>query len=229
MTSAITFRRIGTIVVVMALLLSVSPVVRAEANDDMRHGTHAERTWHGGSAVSEAQVGMTAPDFTLDAVVGTERGKEFKKISLADYRGKWVVLFFYPNDFTFVCPTEIKAFNAALDSFRKLKAEILGASVDSKYSHLAWLKRGDLGDLKYPLLSDFKKDVAERYGILDKREGVALRGLFIIDPQGVVQHESINNLSVGRSVDEVLRVLEALQTGELCPINWKPGQKTLGK
>jgi alkyl hydroperoxide reductase subunit AhpC len=101
--------------------------------------------------------------------------------------------------------------------------------VDSKFSHLAWLKRGDLGDLKYPLLSDFKKDVAERYGILDEREGVALRGLFIIDPQGIIQHTSINNLSVGRSVDEVLRVLEALQTGELCPINWKPGQKTLGK
>jgi alkyl hydroperoxide reductase subunit AhpC len=213
----------------MALLCAGSPAVRAEANEKLPHDTHAVRTWHGEKAVPPARVGRQAPDFSLDAVVGMERGKDFWRISLADYRGKWVILFFYPNDFTFVCPTEIKAFNAALDSFRKLNAEILGASVDSKFSHLAWMKRGDLGDLKYPLLSDFRKDVAERYGILEESEGVALRGLFIIDPQGVIQHSSINNLSVGRSVDEVLRVLEALQTGELCPINWKPGQKTLGK
>jgi peroxiredoxin (alkyl hydroperoxide reductase subunit C) len=186
-------------------------------------------TWHCGIKAAtgrmQARVGETAPNFTLDAVVG----KDFKKVSLTDYRGKWVVLFFYPLDFTFVCPTEIRGFNEKLDAFNKLNAVVLGASVDSKFSHLAWIKRGDLGDLKYPLLSDFKKEVAERYGILDEKEGVALRGLFIIDPDGVLQYQLVHNLSVGRSVEETLRVLEALQTGELCPIGWHPGQKTLGK
>jgi peroxiredoxin (alkyl hydroperoxide reductase subunit C) len=176
-----------------------------------------------------AQVGLPAPEFTLDAVVGTESGKEFRKISLADYRGKWLVLFFYPADFTFVCPTEIKGFSEALDAFKKLNAEVLGASVDSKYSHLAWIKRGDLGNVKFPLLADFRKEVARDYNILDEKDGVALRGLFIIDPQGVLQYQVVHNLDVGRSVDETLRVLEALQTGSLCPLGWKPGQKTLGK
>lgn len=173
----------------------------------------------------QAKVGEPAPPFTLDAVVN----KEFKQISLADYRGKWVVLFFYPADFTFVCPTEITGFNKALSRFSELNAVVLGASVDSKYSHLAWIKRGDLGDLAYPLLADAKKEVTRAYGILDDKEGVALRGLFIIDPNGILQYEVVQSLSVGRSVDETLRVLEALQTGELCPLGWKPGQKTLGK
>jgi len=172
-----------------------------------------------------ARIGAPAPFFALDAVVG----KEFRKISLADYQGKWVVLFFYPNDFSFVCPTEIKGFSSALESFRKLNAEILGASVDSKFSHLAWIERGDLGDLKFPLLSDVTKDVSGKYGVLDRAEGTALRGLFIIDPQGALQYVVIHNRDVGRSVDETLRVLEALQTGSLCPVGWKPGQKTLGK
>ncbi len=176
-----------------------------------------------------ARVGRAAPDFSLEALVSKKPGEEFRRISLADYRGKWVVLFFYPNDFTFVCPTEIKGFNAAIDQFRKLNAVLLGASVDSKFSHLAWLQRGDLGELSYPLLADFNKETARSYGILDEKEGVALRGLFIIDPQGVLQYQLIHNLSVGRSVDETLRVLEALQTGELCPLGWHPGQKTLGK
>nr|WP_172825561.1 peroxiredoxin [Geobacter sp. DSM 9736] len=176
-----------------------------------------------------ARVGKAAPAFTVEALVGKEPGKEFRTISLADYRGKWVILFFYPYDFTFVCPTEIRGFNAALDSFRKMNAEVLGASVDSKFSHLAWLQRGDLGDLKYPLLADFKKEIATAYGILDEREGAALRGLFIINPEGVLQYMLVHNQSVGRSVDETLRVLEALQTGEMCPLGWKPGQKTLGK
>lgn len=183
---------------------------------------------HGMSGIPHnlrARVGQPAPDFTLDAV----DGKEFKKVSLTGYRGKWVVLFFYPLDFTFVCPTEIRGFNKALDAFGKLNAVVLGASVDSKYSHLAWIQRGDLGKLEFPLLSDLKKEVARRYGILDEKEGVALRGLFIIDPEGVLQYELVHNLSVGRSVDETLRVLEALQTGELCPLGWKPGEKTLGK
>ena len=180
---------------------------------------------HSAACPLQAKVGQPAPNFTLDAVIG----KEFKKVSLTDYRGKWVVLFFYPLDFTFVCPTEIKGFNQALDSFSKLNAVVLGASVDSKHSHVAWIERGDLGDLKYPLLADFKKEVAERYGILDEKEGAALRGLFIIDPDGVLQYELVHNLSVGRSVDETLRVLEALQTGELCPLGWHQGDKTLGK
>ena len=177
------------------------------------------------SGKTPAMIGEQASNFTLDAVVG----KEFKKVSLTDYRGKWVVLFFYPFDFSFVCPTEIKGFNEKLDVFKKLNAVVLGASEDSKYSHLAWIKRGDLGDLNYPLLSDFNKDVAERYGILDRKEGIALRGLFIIDPDGVLQYQLVHNLSVGRSVEETLRVLEALQTGELCPLGWHPGVKTLGK
>ncbi len=172
-----------------------------------------------------AKVGEAAPPFTLDAVIN----KEFKEVSLADYRGKWVVLFFYPADFTFVCPTEITGFNKALDRFTELNAQVLGASVDSKYAHLAWIKRGDLGELRFPLLADGKKETAARYGVLDEKEGVALRGLFIIDPNGIVQYEVVNNLAVGRSVEETLRVLEALQTGELCPLGWKPGEKTLGK
>lgn len=175
--------------------------------------------------VPAAKIGEPAPNFTLDAVVN----KEFKRVSLTDYRGKWVVLFFYPLDFTMVCPTEIRGFNEALDRFKEKNAVILGASVDSKWSHKAWIERGDLGELKYPLLSDLKKETAWNYGVLDEGQGVALRGLFIIDDKGVLQYQSVNNLAVGRSVEETMRVLEALQTGELCPVNWKPGQKTLGK
>ena len=154
---------------------------------------------------------------------------EFVPVSDADLIGKWSVVFFYPADFTFVCPTEITGFNKALDRFTELNAQVLGASVDSKYAHLAWIKRGDLGELRFPLLADGKKETAARYGVLDEKEGVALRGLFIIDPNGIVQYEVVNNLAVGRSVEETLRVLEALQTGELCPLGWKPGEKTLGK
>lgn len=178
---------------------------------------------------TSAKVGLPAPDFSLEAVVGIEKDKEFATLKLADYKGKWLVLFFYPADFTFVCPTEIKGFNDALTAFRKLDAEIVGASTDSKYSHLAWIKRGDLGNLRYPLLADFNKEMARHYGVLDEAKGVALRGLFIIDPSGVLQYQVVHNLDVGRSVDETLRVLEALQTGSLCPLGWKPGQKTIGK
>ena len=172
-----------------------------------------------------AKIGRPAPGFALDAVVGGE----FRKINLADYRGKWVVLFFYPLDFTLVCPTEIRGFNTAREQIRSLNGEVLAISVDSKYSHLAWIKRGDLGKLEIPLLSDFNKEVARSYGILDEESGAAQRGLFIIDPQGVLQYIVIHNGEVGRSVDETVRVLTALQTGELCPLGWKPGQKTLGK
>jgi alkyl hydroperoxide reductase subunit AhpC len=174
-------------------------------------------------------VGKPAPDFKLEGVVGTEQGKEFKAFELKDFKDKWLVLFFYPADFTFVCPTEIKGFSDNIEKFRKLNADIVAVSTDSKWSHLAWLKRGDLGDLKYPLLADFNKKAAHAYGVLDAEKGVALRGLFIIDPNGILQYQVIHNLDVGRSVEETLRVLEALQSGGLCPLGWKPGNKTLGK
>lgn len=176
-----------------------------------------------------AKVGEPAPGFSLDALVGTAPGKEFRQITLEEYRGKWVLLFFYPMDFTFVCPTEIKGFDRALGEFQRLNTVVLGASTDSKFSHLAWVQRGDLGALRYPLLSDLKKEVARRYGCLDEKEGVAQRALYIIDPEGVLQYMTVHNLDVGRSVEETLRVLEALQTGSLCPLGWQPGQKTIPK
>ena len=170
-----------------------------------------------------AELGSAAPPFVLDAVVG----QEFKKISLSDYRGKWVVLFFYPGDFTFVCPTEIKGFNKSLAELAKINTEVLAVSVDSRYSHMAWIKSGALDKLDFPLLSDFSKQTAKAYGVLDEAQSTARRGLFIIDPKGVVQHILIHSDKVGRSVEETLRVLNALQTQELCPINWKPGDKTI--
>lgn len=168
------------------------------------------------------QVGQAAPDFEMEAVVG----KQFKNVKLSDYRGKWSVLFFYPLDFTFVCPTEIKAFSARYGDFEAAGAVILGGSVDSKYSHLAWIEK-DLGTLNYPLFSDITKEVSRQYGVLREDLGVSLRGLFIINPEGVVQYQLIHDLSVGRSVDETLRVLKALQTGENCPADWRPGDATL--
>ncbi len=176
-------------------------------------------------------VGRKAPEFALEGVLN---GK-FHTYRLSDYRGKWVVLFFYPLDFTFVCPTEILAFSDRLGEFRKVDAEVLGASVDSKFSHLAWTEKpreeGGIKSLAYPLLEDLKKELAEEYGVLDEAGAVALRGLFLIDPDGIVQHATVNNLGVGRSVDETLRVLQAFQSvrenGEVCPADWKPGTKTM--
>jgi len=165
-----------------------------------------------------------APDFELEALSNSE----IKNITLGEYRGKWVVLFFWPLDFTFVCPTEIRAFNELYPEFKKLNAEVLGASVDSAYSHKAWTE-SSLGKIKFPMLSDFRKDVASRYGILNNEKGVAMRGTFIIDPEGIVRYTVVSDLNVGRSAAETLRVLQAFQTGELCPIDWKPGAKTLGK
>ncbi len=179
----------------------------------------------GPASAQTAEIGSPAPAFSLEAVVGME----FKTVNLSDYRGKWVVLFFYPGDFTFVCPTEIKGFNKALAEFNAVNAVVLAVSADSKYSHLAWIKSGALDTLDYPLLSDFSKQTARAYGVLDETTGSARRGLFIIDPKGVIQHVLIHNDKVGRSVDETLRVLKALQTEELCPINWKPGDKTIKK
>ena len=176
-------------------------------------------------------VGRLAPEFALEGVLN---GK-FHTYHLSDYKEKWVVLFFYPLDFTFVCPTEILAFSDRLGEFRELGAEVLGASVDSKYSHLAWTEKpreeGGIKGLAYPLLEDLKKELAREYGVLDEAGAVALRGLFIIDPDGVVQHATINNTAVGRSVDETLRVLQAFQHvrdhGEVCPADWKPGTKAM--
>lgn len=182
--------------------------------------------------VKPIQVGQLAPDFEAVAVFD----QEFAKVKLSDYLDKkYVVLFFYPLDFTFVCPTEITAFSDNFDKFAELNTEILGVSVDSEFSHLAWLQTerdaGGLGDLRYPLVSDLKKEISASYNVLTD-EGIALRGLFIIDKEGVIQHATINNLAFGRSVDETLRVLQAIQyvqtnPEEVCPANWKPGDKTM--
>lgn len=172
-----------------------------------------------------ALVGKKAPEFTEEAVVGSG---EFKKVSLSDYKGKWVVLFFYPLDFTFICPTEITEFSKRDKEFKELNAVVLGCSTDSKHSHKAWIK-GDLGQLAHPLIADFTKKIARDYGVLDEANGYAYRGTFVIDPDGHVVTESVNVTRIGRSVSETLRLLQAAQTGELCPVDWKSGGKTLGK
>ena len=178
------------------------------------------------------RVGQDAPEFTATAVVD----QEFKTIKLSDYRGKYVVLFFYPLDFTFVCPTEIIAFSDRYEEFTKINTEVLGVSVDSEFSHLAWIqtprKEGGVGDIAYPLVSDIKKEISTAYNVLEPDAGVALRGLFIIDKDGVIQHATVNNLSFGRSVDETLRTLKAIQhvqthPDEVCPAGWQEGDKTM--
>jgi alkyl hydroperoxide reductase subunit AhpC len=179
--------------------------------------------------MAERLVGKKAPDFTMETALGN--GQEFGKVSLSDYRGKWLVMFFYPLDFTFVCPTEIIAMSDAYEQFQDLDCEVLGVSTDSKYSHRAWINTprdsNGLGKLNYPLASDFTKTVSRDYGVLIEEDGAALRGLFIIDPEGIIRYQVVHDLDVGRSVDETLRVLQALQSGGLCPANWKPGQKHL--
>lgn len=178
------------------------------------------------------RVGQPAPNFTATVVFD----QEFKTLKLSDYLGKYVVLFFYPLDFTFVCPTEITAFSDRIEDFSKINTEVLAVSVDSEFSHLAWIqtdrKLGGVGDVTYPLVSDIKKEISTAYNVLDPEAGVALRGLFIIDKEGIIQHETINNLSFGRSVDETLRVLKAIQyvqshPDEVCPAGWEEGDKTM--
>ena len=164
---------------------------------------------------------MPAPDFAATALVG----EEFKNIKLSDYKGKYVLLYFYPLDFTFVCPTEIIAFDEKLAEFKKRNTEVLGVSVDSQFSHLAWNKlertKGGLGGVRYPLIADLNKNIARSYGVLLEDAGIALRGLFIIDKEGIIRHLLVNDLPLGRSVDEAIRVLDALQFvekhGEVCP------------
>lgn len=180
---------------------------------------------------SEAKVGHVAPGFTAGAVVDGE----IKKISLSDYKGKYVVLFFYPKDFTFVCPTEIIAFSDRAKEFEELNCQVIAASTDTEECHLAWIKtprgRGGLGFMQIPIVADTTKEISARYGVLIEQLGIALRGLFIINPEGVVQQVTVNDLPIGRSVDETLRLLQAIQFhskhGEVCPANWKPGDKTM--
>lgn len=178
------------------------------------------------------QVTQKAPDFKAVAVM---EDNSFKEISLADYKGKKVILFFYPLDFTFVCPTEIIAFSQTIEEFKKRGVQVLGCSIDSQFSHLAWKKtpraEGGLGEIKYPLIADVNKDISRKYGVLLEGAGIALRGLFLIDEEGVLRSAVINDLPLGRSTDEALRVVDALnffqKNGEVCPANWKPGADSI--
>ena len=168
------------------------------------------------------------PSFKLQAVVSLEHGREFVELTEQSHAGKWLVVFSWPMDFTFVCPTEIAEFGRRHAQFRERDAQLLGFSTDSQYVHLAWRQNHpDLKALPYPMLADTKRELSTALGVLHKQEGVALRATFIVDPEGVIRFVDVNDLSVGRNVDEVLRVLDALQSGELCPCNWKPGQATL--
>ncbi|MCC6501965.1 MAG: peroxiredoxin [Deltaproteobacteria bacterium] len=177
-----------------------------------------------------ATVQNEAPDFKATSVM--EDGS-IKEVKLSDYKGKYVVLFFYPLDFTFVCPTEIISMSDRMDEFSVRNAQVLGVSVDSQFSHLAWRntprKKGGIGEITYPLVSDLDKSISRNYGVLVEKPGIALRGLFIIDKLGKIRHITINDLPLGRNVDEVLRVLDAIQFnekyGEVCPANWKQGDK----
>ncbi len=180
--------------------------------------------------MTERMVGKQAPRFTMDAVLAD---KSFGKVSLEENmkQDKWTVLFFYPMDFTFVCPTEITAMSDRYDEFEDLDAEIIGVSTDTIHTHLAWIntdrQENGLGELQYPLAADTNHSVSRDYGVLIEEEGIALRGLFIINPEGEMQYQTVFHNNIGRDVDESLRVLQALQTGGLCPANWRPGQKTL--
>ena len=172
-----------------------------------------------------------APDFTAQAVMPDN---SFEELTLSSYEGKYVVLFFYPLDFTFVCPSEIIAFNKALADFEKKNTQVIGVSVDSHFTHLAWkntpVEQGGIGPIKYPLVSDLNKSISQEYGVLLNGE-IALRGLFLIDKEGVVQHALVNNLPLGRNVDEAIRILDALQFteehGEVCPANWQKGEDAM--
>jgi len=183
-------------------------------------------------AENDPLVGSPAPRFKCKAVV---EGQRLEEISLQDFRGKYVLLFFYPLDFTFVCPTELHAFQERLADFRSKGAEVVGCSVDSAFSHLAWLATprslGGIEGISYPLLSDLDKSVSRLFHVLNEKEGIAYRGLFLIDRDGIVRHQVVNDFPLGRNVDEAIRMLDALVAfearGEVCPANWTPGKKTL--
>jgi len=173
-------------------------------------------------------VGEKFPDFKLTATVSLKKGEEFKELTNSDYKGKWKVFFFWPKDFTFVCPTEIAAFGKLNKEFTDRDAQILGGSTDSEFVHHAWrTHHADLKDLPIPMLADIKRDLTGQLGILDAEAGVAQRATYIVDPDGVIRFAYVTDLSVGRNPAEVLRVLDALQTDELCPCNWQKGEETL--
>ena len=179
-----------------------------------------------------AQVGKPAPDFSMPSTKDATGAKNLgKTIQLSDYKGKWLVFFFYPLDFTFVCPTEITALSDRLSDFGNLGTEVLGCSTDSVHSHWAWIntpkEKNGIAGLKYPLAADYTKETARAYGVLNEDTGAAQRGLFIIDPEGVLKYAVVTDDNVGRSVEETIRVLQALQNGGLCPAEWKPGKATL--
>ncbi|MBI1215969.1 MAG: redoxin domain-containing protein [Alphaproteobacteria bacterium] len=175
-------------------------------------------------------IGQQFPQFKLTGVVSSDEKNAFTDISNDTYKGKWLVLFAWPKDFTFVCPTEIAAFGKMNREFADRDAQVLGMSTDSDFVHLAWRKdHKDLNDLPYPMLSDIKHELSIALGILNAEEGVCNRATFIVDPEGVIRHVSVNDLKVGRNVDEVLRILDALQTDELCQCNWTKGEDTLSK
>ncbi len=188
-------------------------------------GTAFENT----TAPTLAKVGQRAPDFNLPSTKNIETLAE--NVKLSDYTGKWLILLFYPLDFTFVCPTELTAFSDRIDELNGIGAEVIGISTDSVHSHRAWLKtpreQNGVEGLQYPLASDTGGRLAAKYNILVEEEGIALRGLFIINPEGILQYAVVHDLNIGRSVDETLRVLQGLQTGGLCAADWTPGQENL--
>jgi peroxiredoxin (alkyl hydroperoxide reductase subunit C) len=179
--------------------------------------------------VTLAKVGQPAPDFNMPSTKNMETLAE--NVKLSDYTGKWLILLFYPLDFTFVCPTELTAFSDRIEELNGIGAEVIGVSTDSVHSHRAWIKtprdQNGVADLKYPLASDTGGKLARKFNILVEEEGIALRGLFIINPEGVLQYAVVHDLNIGRSVDETLRVLQGLQTGGLCAADWTPGQENL--
>lgn len=182
--------------------------------------------------MSHILIGKTAPHFSAKAIV---QGKIADDFSLRDYLGKYVVFFFYPLDFTFVCPTELHAFQERLEDFQSRNAQVVGCSIDSCYSHAAWLAtpkcKGGIEGISYPIVSDINKTIAKNYQVLKEEDGIAYRGLYIIDKQGIIRHQLINDLPIGRSVEEALRTLDAIifheNNGEVCPANWKAGAKSM--
>jgi alkyl hydroperoxide reductase subunit AhpC len=173
-------------------------------------------------------IGKQFPEYRLNAVISTDQSKAFQSIDSSTHAGKWRVIFFWPMDFTFVCPTEIAAFGKLEKEFRARDAQLLGASTDSEYVHLAWRRdKDELKDLPFPMLADVKRELTTALGILDAEAGVAQRATYIVDPQGVIRFVYVTDLNVGRNPQEVLRVLDALQTDELCPCNWQNGDDTL--
>lgn len=174
-------------------------------------------------------VGKQFPKFDLKAVVSTDPKNAFKDVNNETYKGQWMVVFFYPKDFTFVCPTEIKGFDDLAGQFRDRETQVLAASTDSEFVHLAWRTHEEkLNKLSIPMLADVKRELSSALGILDEKEGVAQRATFIVDPDGIIRFVYVTDLNVGRNPKEVLRILDGLQTDELCPCNWEKGQATLG-